>query len=672
MKKRKQWQLLCIFLLCIVVSISISSCHNGENASDSHTHTFSMWNTSVHPSCTTQGTQTRACSSCGFSEYSQIPALDHTEVTDAAISATCLENGKTAGSHCGVCNAIIIEQTPIIATGHSPVTDTKIFPTCTVDGKTEGAHCDICKTILVEQSVIEATGHNFDNGEITVPATCTKDGIKKYTCNSCGYSEYSQIPALEHTEVTDEAISATCLENGKTAGSHCGVCNAIIIEQTPIIATGHSPVTDTKIFPTCTVDGKTEGAHCDICKTILVEQSVIEATGHEFDNGEITVPATCIKDGTKKYTCTVPFCKYSYSDSYALPAFTATELYNQAVKYVGEIVTYDKSGSEYALGTGFVISTDGKIVTNYHVLEGAYSATICIDGTTYNIVSVLAYDATIDLAVLRIDANHLTSAYICKNSVNVGETVYAIGSSRGMTNTYSQGIITYADRVVDGVSHIQHDASITHGNSGGPLINIYGEVIGINTWGISDSQNLNFAVFTDELDNLTYGSALTLAEFYLKECDVFERLKNYITDNGTYNVDENYYYLTLGNSYPSDYSSKYTRRAYYYADDNEITLDFLIDDGEKWAYFTIDDTVDGSYSWNFFDDYGYKMSGTLYAAIYDDDSLLSYSYTNISSSSLRTAARELASAMILALCSWIDRDFEDINVTAEDLCFYYF
>jgi serine protease Do len=284
----------------------------------------------------------------------------------------------------------------------------------------------------------------------------------------------------------------------------------------------------------------------------------------------------------------------------------------------------------------------------------------------------LAYDETIDLAVVKVNATGLSAATICKKPVSVGATIYAIGSSRGMTNTYSQGIITYADRIVDGVSYVQHDASITHGNSGGPLINVYGEVIGINTWGISDSQNLNFAVFSAELDNLIYGTPLTLEEFYLKECDVFERIKNYIIDNGSYNASNNSYRVTLGTTYSSDYSSKYTRLAYYYVDDNEITLDFLIDDGDYWVYFTIDENVDGSYYWSYFDENNYEMNGTLYSSTYDSDTLLGYSYNNISSSSERKSVRELASLMISVLCSWIDNDFGTINVSAEDLGFYYY
>ena len=506
----------------------------------------------------------------------------------------------------------------------------------------------------------------------SVLPSCTTQGTQTRTCSSCGFSEYSQIPASGHTETTDVAIPATCTESGKSVGSHCVVCNVVIVPQTQTAATGHTPVTDMAIAPSCTTDGKTEGSHCGTCKTILVEQSVISATGHLFDDGEVVTKATCIKEGIKIYTCTVLSCKYTYKDTYFLPTFSSTELFNQSVKYVGEIVTYDKNGNEYSLGTGFVISSDGRIVTNYHVIEGAYSATISIDGKTYNIASVLAYDATIDLAVLKVNAGGLTAATICKNPVSVGETVYAIGSSRGMTNTYSQGIITYADRIVDGVSHIQHDASITHGNSGGPLINAYGEVVGINTWEISDSQNLNFAVFVDELDNLTYGSPLTLEEMYLRECDVFEKLKNYIIYNGEYYYDGDYYVLTLETSYSSDYTSKYTREAYYYTDDNEITLDFLIDDGDCWAYFVIDDSVDGAYFWSYFDSNDNDMDGTLYAASYDDETLLGYSYSNISDSSIKNGVRELASLMVSMICMCIDSDFADIGITAEDLGFYWY
>lgn len=513
--------------------------------------------------------------------------------------------------------------------------------------------------------------HSFSMWTVMNTATCTNQGVQTRVCSTCGFTEYLREPAKGHTIVVDAAVRATCIRAGKTEGSHCSNCGLVVVRQTAIAAGGeHTPVVEPAVAPTCTTDGKTEGTRCRLCGTIIVAQTAIPSTGHQFDEGVILRNATCSREGTKKYTCTVGSCGFTYNDSYTLPAFSATEIYNQSIQYVGEITTYDRSGNEYALGTGFVLSADGKIVTNYHVIEGAYSAVIEINGQTHNIASVLAYDSNIDLAVLKINARNLMAANVCKNPVNAGETVYAIGSSRGLTNTYSQGIVTYADRVLNGVSYVQHDASITHGNSGGPLINSYGEVVGINSWGISDSQNLNFAIFADELDNLVYGTPLTFAEFYEQECNVYEKLKNYIVENGTYLSNSRAYAVVLGVSYSSDYVNEYTRMAYYYVDDDEISLDFLIDDGKIWAYFTIDENIDGTYAWSYFDEQDNTMRGTLYASTFDSDTLLGYSYNNISSSSLRSTVRELASVMISNLCSWIDHDFSEIGVTAADLHFY--
>lgn len=302
---------------------------------------------------------------------------------------------------------------------------------------------------------------------------------------------------------------------------------------------------------------------------------------HQYDNGKIITHATCTQNGTKKYTCSDSSCAHSYTESYTLTQYTATELYNQSVKYVGEIVTYDQNGAKYALGTGFVISADGKIVTNYHVIKGAYSADITINDIKYSVISVLAYDPNIDLAILKIDASGLIAATICKLPVGVGSTVYAIGSSRGMTNTYSQGIVTYANRIVNGVSHVQHDASITHGNSGGPLINIYGEVIGINTWVFSDSQNLNFAIFVDELDNLVYNTPLTIAELTKLDLSHYQALASWICDNATNTDDDRYTFY--------DESPSGTLYGISYCSDGSITISSL-DISEKskvWSVLAI-------------------------------------------------------------------------------------
>ena len=95
-------------------------------------------------------------------------------------------------------------------------------------------------------------------------------------------------------------------------------------------------------------------------------EPIVDEHIHQYDEGVIVTKATCNLNGTKKYTCTDASCGYSYTESYTLAPYTATEIYNQSVKYVGEIITYDKCGNELALGTGFVISSDGKILTVYY------------------------------------------------------------------------------------------------------------------------------------------------------------------------------------------------------------------------------------------------------------------------------------------------------------------
>lgn len=381
--------------------------------------------------------------------------------------------------------------------------------------------------------------HSFSAWSTTTLPTCTNEGRQTRSCSSCGDAEYIPIAALGHKKVVDAAVAATCEAEGKTEGSHCGVCSIVIMPQNTIAATGHTAVIDAAVSPTCTADGKTEGSHCSACEATLVAQTAVSSSGHRYDGGVIVTPATCVAVGTKKYTCTVSGCRHTYNEPYEMTAFTATEIYDKAIKFVAEITIYDKTGEEIGVGAGFVYSSDGRIVTNYHVIEDAYSATVTINKKTYAVQSVLTFDADIDLAVLKINATGLTVANVCKNPVKAGQTVYAIGSPRGQTNTLSQGIITYAERELYGVCYVQHDASIAGGNSGGPLINVYGEVIGINTFYFADSQNLNFAVFADELDNLYYGTPISLADLYDLNHDPYNILTNWLTENYTdYSAEE--------------------------------------------------------------------------------------------------------------------------------------
>ncbi len=441
--------------------------------------------------------------------------------------------------------------------------------------------------------------------------------------------------------------AASCLENGVESR----YCSCGEIQNREIYAAGHTWENSTCETPkTCAACGTTEGS----------------ALGHSYSE-KIKRQATCIEDGEKTFTCSV--CRKSYTESFSLNTYTSSELFELVKNSIAEIITYDKNGKEHALGSGFVYRSDGQIITNYHVIENGYSATVKLGGKSYSVTKVLAYDKDIDIAVLKINASNLSTVKICNKTVPTGAPVYAIGSSKGFTATISDGIVTHASREIDGVIYVQHNAAISSGNSGGPLINAYGEIIGINTLSVKDSQNLNFAIFASEFDYLGFGTPLTMSELYKKE-NPLQKIKDYAKSHGTYLSSEKAYRVLIGTSYSSDYTSKYARYIYYYPGDDTITLDLLINDA-CWVYIEIDE-LDGIYSWRYFDENDYEMSGTLYATTYNENSLLSYNSNNIYSSSTRSTIRELASLMVDMLCSKITTDLKGINVSAKDLGFLYY
>ncbi len=165
--------------------------------------------------------------------------------------------------------------------------------------------------------------------------------------------------------------------------------------------------------------------------------------------------------------------------------------------------SFDISGRPKSMGSGFIISEDGQIVTNYHVIDFATSITATLqDGRTFKIEYVLAYDVEKDLAIIKAKGLSVKSALSLGSSshVAVGQEVVAIGNPEGLSNTVSTGIIS-SIRFNDerNTNDFQISAPISHGSSGGPLFNMKGEVIGINYAGYSEGQNLNFSIPVDDL-----------------------------------------------------------------------------------------------------------------------------------------------------------------------------
>jgi serine protease DegS/serine protease DegQ len=141
---------------------------------------------------------------------------------------------------------------------------------------------------------------------------------------------------------------------------------------------------------------------------------------------------------------------------------------------------------QQSLGSGVIVSTDGYVVTNNHVIQGAEQIKIVLyDGRVTN-ARVIGTDAETDLAVLKIDANNLPSITIAdKTPLNVGDVVLAIGNPFGLNRTVTMGIVSALGRQIPNLStyedFIQTDAAINQGNSGGALVNAYGELVGVNS-----------------------------------------------------------------------------------------------------------------------------------------------------------------------------------------------
>lgn len=384
---------------------------------------------------------------------------------------------------------------------------------------------------------------------------------------------------------------------------------------------------------------------------------------HQYES-QITSPAGCGGQGVNTFTCAE--CGDSYEEPVEPHEYSATELYQMYEDSVGEIITYDQRGNELALGTGFVAQAEDRVITNYHVIDGAYSAEITFGEKTYEVDKLLAYDKELDIAVLQLEGARLEPAQLCEKDHEVGATVYALGNSQGMTSTFSDGMITATVREIDGVQYVQHDAPISSGNSGGPLFNVYGEVIGINTWTVRDSQNLNFAIHMSELNELTYGSELTMAQYYEKECSVFGRLTDYVVAEGTY--DDGSYSLDLG-----EYAAAYWW-ANYEPGSEEFWLFYAYEvDGDGFCVSLIlNSDMDGKYEWIYVDEFDNSMIGTVTAASFGDSSTLSYYDSTMAGGADKADVQDMASALMVLLCLELDDSFAEIGVTAEDLGFVNF
>ncbi len=305
-----------------------------EEAGDEATgHIYGDWQQVTAPTCLDEGKEVRLCA-CGHSETNITDALGHDIIYHEAKVADCENVGWNAYETCSRCDFNTYVEIPAI--GHTEVADKPVAPTCTETGLTEGSHCSICDEILVKQEIVDMLGHDFEhfNGK---DATCTEKGYEPYDkCKRCDYNSYKEIPAKDHdikkhvveptctedgytVEYCDcgyenivpgdkatghkftnykESVHATCEKIGKEKAACDNGCGAVDVRDTALA--DHTPVVDPAVEATCTKEGLTEGSHCSVCEAVIVEQKPVKKKPHDTVKHEAK-EATCLEKGHEAY-----------------------------------------------------------------------------------------------------------------------------------------------------------------------------------------------------------------------------------------------------------------------------------------------------------------------------------------------------------------------------------
>ena len=271
--------------------------------------------------CTEDGNNAYyTCSACGkifkdadgktatTVETEKIAATGHTMTKTEAKAATCTEDGNNEYYTCSACGKAFkdadgktvttVEAETIAATGHTMTKTDAKAATCTEDGNIAYWYCSVCNKyfsdengtneIALVDTVVKAH-HTMTKTDAKEP-TCTAEGNNAYyTCSVCGKVfkdeagtqpttvEAEILEKKAHTPVVDAAVAATCEKTGLTEGSHCSVCNEVLVAQKVVDKIPHTVVIDAAVEPTYSSTGLTEGKHCSVCNEVIEKQTVIPA-----------------------------------------------------------------------------------------------------------------------------------------------------------------------------------------------------------------------------------------------------------------------------------------------------------------------------------------------------------------------------------------------------------
>ena len=305
-----------------------------DNTTKAKGHSYGNSVVTKQPTCTSEGTKIKTCTKCGATVTETIAKLSH-KYADTVVAPTCTADGYTLHK-CSVCgtsykdsttkatghsygNSVVTKQPTCTAEGTAIKTCTKcnatvtetipktshkyantvVAPTCTVDGYTLHK-CSVCGTSYKDKTT-KATGHSYGNSVVTKQPTCTSEGTAIKTCTKCNATVTEKLPAKGHTAVTDKGYPATCTTAGKTDGSHCSVCGAVIKAQTTITATGHK--SSGWIVDKAASIGVKGSKHkeCTVCKKVLETAEIPALSRISISKANVTLStSTYAYDGKAK------------------------------------------------------------------------------------------------------------------------------------------------------------------------------------------------------------------------------------------------------------------------------------------------------------------------------------------------------------------------------------
>ena len=594
------------------------------------------------------------------SDQDQDHVHDYIEHT---IPAKCTEDGKDV-KICVICGEVVTLKA-IPRLGHDPLPwQTKIEEACLVS-KVEERLCKACGEV-VESKTHPAPAHQPGEWQTLVNGTCTENEIKVRICLVCGEEAQTLREELEgHTPSEEWQIvtNASCTEN-LVKGKICTKCGDVVekfvgdklnhdYDESTVEGTcakgmhklftcklcGHTLETDflepikehdkegpwiVETAPTC----KSWGVMVRICRFCgegvdRKELQEYDKNNHSFmfetvssdqESGIATIKRTCKLCGEEQ--------EITNETSY-LPA----QVYSMIVSATVRIESCDKDGRMHNMGSGFFISDRGELVTNYHVIAGAQRIKVkTYGGFEFEVTKIIAFDPSNDLVILKADTEGNSYLNIATNAVETGDPVYALGSPLGVDHVFTSGIVSNPLKTVNGIEMIVFTSPISSGNSGGPLVNARGEVVGVNNQVAEKGQNLNFAVLGQKITAMAKDLDKTVEEFYLENLDTsgLKALIYYLLLNYDEKTDDNRYIIKKVLREESSTKNGRLMHLEYNDETKLVTVNITLTENGRGLY-TFEFILDGqkeSYGIKLFDHIWsqYTMSGTISTATKPVDS----------------------------------------------------